>query len=58
MYLDEGLVDADGYDIEFVGLLPLGDTASLQGCFRLWMASADVRTGAYETTFYGSGKLD
>ena len=56
MYVDEGLADADGYDVEFVGPVPLGETGSLQGCFRLWMASASVWTGAYEITSRGSGK--
>ena len=57
MYVDEGLVNADGHDIGFVGPVPLGDTGSLQGCVRLWMASAGVRTGAYENTSRGSGKV-
>ena len=35
VYADASVLDGEGYGLKFVGPVSLGDTSSLQGCFKL-----------------------
>ena len=54
VYSQPNTVDGEGYGLRFVGPIPLGDTSSLQGCFKLLdglRRCADWGVGEYQTWF-------
>ena len=54
VYADESVVDGEGYGLRFVGPKSLGNTSSLQDCFRLLdglCRCADWGVGKYQSWF-------
>ena len=54
VYADERVVDGEGYLLKFVGPVSLGDTSSLEGCFKLLdglCRCADWGVGKYQSWF-------
>ena len=54
VYADEDLVDEEAYGLKFVGPKSLGNTSSLQGCFKLLdglCRCADWGVGEYQAWF-------
>lgn len=54
MVYADGLADTDSYGLKFVGPVSLGDTSSLQGCFKLLdglCRCADWGVGRYKSWF-------